>query len=162
VNDYALKTGSDATNAATSSERVAQIDPLTGLVRTRKRPYRILVTGSRDWNDGNVVSEAMLRATDHLGANRGGPVIIVVHGACPTGADAIADRYASMWGWRAESHPANWDDLGRSAGPLRNRHMVELGADVCLAFIKNASRGATHCARLAEKAGIPVRYWREP
>jgi hypothetical protein len=32
--------------------------------------------------------------------------------------------------------------------------MVDLGADLCLAFIRNHSRGAAHCAAAAREAGI--------
>jgi hypothetical protein len=127
--------------------------------------YRILVTGSRSWQDGarlsyelGLVIGAALRE-DHTQDS-----IVIVHGACPSGADAMADRIAGDYGWRTESHPANWRPggvLDRSAGFKRNAEMVEAGADICLAFIRDGSHGASHCASLAEKAGIPVRRFTE-
>lgn len=84
--------------------------------------------------------------------------LVIVHGGCPDGADRIADDIATALGLPIERHFANWHIEGRPAGLLRNARMVALGADVCLAYIHNRSRGATHCADLAEKAGIPT--WR--
>lgn len=107
---------------------------------------RILVTGSRDWHDEIAIEELLFEYSPGL----------LVHGACPTGADAIADAIATRWNWDIERHPADWDRHGKKAGPLRNQHMVDLGADVCLAFILNGSRGASHTARIAEAAGIPT------
>ena len=51
--------------------------------------------------------------------------------------------------------PGNWS-VCPMAGFYRNEHMVSLGADVCLAFIHNGSRGATQCVEVAKKAGIEV------
>jgi hypothetical protein len=128
--------------------------------------YRILVTGSRTWDDIEAVAAAIDTAVDESGASE----VVVVHGACPRGADQMAAEYVEETsGWYGdflarqvteERHPADWERLGKRAGFARNAEMVNLGADICLAFIRDGSRGATHTADLAEKAGIPVRRWR--
>jgi hypothetical protein len=118
--------------------------------------FRVLVTGSRDWADHDLVRDALAMARYQQDG------MVVVHGACPSGADAIASWWVRRFRFlniREERWPADWARLGRAAGPLRNRAMVEAGADLCLAFIRGGSRGASHCAALAEAAGIPVRRW---
>lgn len=131
------------------------------------KPFRVLITGSRDWNDHLAVHEALTRAR----WDAGGPMV-VVHGACPSGADAIAGWWARQYPHldvTEERHPVDWNHQGRRAGLRRNADMVALGADLCLAFIApctkrlcpkrgpHGSHGASHCADLAEAAGIPVR-----
>lgn len=114
---------------------------------------RILVTGSRDWNDFGQIRRSLEAVVDYMGGVTEEAKITVVHGAA-RGADSMAKSIALEKGWRIESHPAHWTLYGRRAGFIRNVEMVKLGADVCVAFIKDQSRGATMCADLAEKAGI--------
>lgn len=136
---------------------------------------RILVTGSRSWTDRRAIATRIEQlATD---AFPGG--VLVLHGDAD-GADRIARDAVRAWkadGWPIDEHavPANWSARCRDtckpghrksrnsgytycpmAGMYRNADMVNLGADVCLAFIRDASRGATGCADLAEAAGIPT------
>lgn len=119
---------------------------------------RVLVTGSRDWDDKETLIEAFkvwwLQAEEPANP-------ILVSGACPTGADAYAEELWDRFGWPVERHPAQWSTYGLPAGPRRNREMVEAGADICLAFIRNHSKGATGCSTLAVSAGIPVRTYRQ-
>ncbi|MEU1663633.1 DUF2493 domain-containing protein [Streptomyces sparsogenes] len=119
-------------------------------------PYRVLVTGSRDWEDQATVWQALADAVRDIPADC---EIVIVHGACPHGADTMADQWATKYGATIERHPANWRINGKRAGFIRNQHMVNLGADICLAFIRNGSRGASHTANLAEQAGIPTKRW---
>lgn len=110
---------------------------------------RILVTGSRTWTDVAVIREHLVYCVTP------GEEVTLVHGDCPRGADFIANEIAIEMGWTIERHPAKWNTHGRSAGYIRNAEMVKLGADIFFAFIKDQSKGASMCADLAEKAGLP-------
>lgn len=116
---------------------------------------RILITGSRDWTETNIIHLAVSEwVRDNVPKNE---VSILVHGDASRGADRMGrDLARGMWWLQEEAHPADWEVSGRAAGFIRNQLMVDLGADVCLAFIRNGSKGATHTAGQAEKAGIPV------
>lgn len=121
---------------------------------------RVLVTGSRDWLDRHTIAKAMAEYRHQIimaESPEAGIDVTLVSGACPTGADRIAEQFAPELGWQVERHPAEWERYGKRAGYLRNVEMVESGADVCLAFIKDESRGASMTARLAEEAGIETR-----
>lgn len=119
---------------------------------------RVLLTGSREWEDWDVLESALKQALQDTDW-REPPTLI--HGGA-RGADKMADWFwRRKWRLPVEVHEAQWDRFGKRAGIIRNQVMVESGAALCLAFIKDKSRGATHCAGLAEGAGIPVRYYRD-
>lgn len=134
---------------------------------------RVLITGSRDWPNRNTVWRALGDQLLHPGAADG---LTVINGMCPTGADLHAHEWylthASKW-VHEDPHPADWErpcdsncyhkprtKNGRPycpmAGHLRNQEMVDTGADVCLAFPLEDSRGTKDCMKRAKKAGIPV------
>lgn len=146
---------------------------------------RILVTGSRDWADDQALAYHLGQAAwDAVGHGR----LTIIHGACPRGADAMADRWARHHGFPVETHPADWDhcadtcppahrvtkrpgdvdhpgeqpDYCPTAGPRRNQHMVDLGADVVVAFLVKGARnaGTRDCMRRATAAGLePREVW---
>lgn len=113
-------------------------------------PYRVLVTGSRTWRDTTPIHVALsVLYAEHR------DTLVIVHGACPNGADTIADRWAFQRLIPAERYPADWS-IGRHTGHRRNADMIATKPDLCLAFILDESPGATGCVRAAAAAGIPT------
>lgn len=120
---------------------------------------RIIVCGSRDYPNVLLVGAVIdcLVETCHRMAKS----LVLVHGDCPTGADAIADACASRAISRGEAvlierHPAPFKTLGPSTGPRRNREMAARGASACIAFWDGASRGTASMMAEATIAKIPV------
>lgn len=125
---------------------------------------RVIVTGSRDW-EGKLaearVHQVLVGALNLSWALE--EPLVVVHGDCPTGADAIADRWArrrEAEGVQLQLFKANWARLGKGAGPARNLAMVDSGADLVVGFLREdtgPSPGTRNCLTLARHAGLPVR-----
>lgn len=112
---------------------------------------RVIVTGSRDWPDRRGVWNAL----DELQEQQRGR-LQVVHGGCPTGADAAAGDWCLFRKVTPRVFRADWERYGKAAGPMRNQNMIDEGADLVLAFVRNDSRGARDTVSRAEKAGIKV------
>lgn len=114
---------------------------------------RVLITGCRHWTPHELADEVISRLVA-----KHGPHVAIVHGACPTGVDAVFDEAARDHGLDVERHPADWDRHGKAAGPVRNEQMVAAGADLCLAIHRSikTSKGTKHCAGQAIAAGIPT------
>lgn len=109
---------------------------------------RVLITGSRGWADKDAIWNKLDQLDKHD--------LVIVHGRCPWGADQIANDWARKNNVAIEPHAALWNKFGRAAGHIRNKEMVDSGADVCYAFLLDDSPGTLGCIKLAESAGIPT------
>lgn len=116
---------------------------------------RVLVTGSRGWTDHEAVWNALSDQYTHATG-----MVTVVHGGA-VGVDSIADEWGMAmlrdgWPVRLEKHIPNYQVHGDRAPLIRNQKMVNLGADVCLAFPMEGGTGTRHCMSRCYAAGIPV------
>lgn len=138
---------------------------------------KIIVCGSRNLPKGHAwrVSNA-LWSLYQLAGTMNHETFEVVHGGCPDPADpdvVSVDQVASSWVKRGphgngywllqviESvHPADWDQFGKAAGPIRNKKMAVGGADLCLGFLwepgGRPSYGTRDMIRQAGIQEIPV------
>lgn len=106
---------------------------------------RVIVCGGRDYSDYRVI-RLVMEALDP-------EYVTVVHGGAQ-GADRIAADVAESEGMPVDEFPARWSEEGRAAGPLRNRRMLEAGADLVIAF--PGGRGTADMVSAAREAGVPV------
>ena len=109
---------------------------------------RVLVCGGRDYTDAETVS----RTLAELRKTRG--IALVIAGGA-RGADTLAADWAKAVGIPCEVYMADWEGLGRKAGPIRNQRMLDEGKpDLVVAF--PGGRGTAGMVRIARAAGVEV------
>jgi hypothetical protein len=124
---------------------------------------RIIIAGSRNFNDFNVLDREVLSIIKELhdkGYSTKREKVIIVSGNA-RGADKLGEEFARRYNLSIASYPANWDLYGKSAGYRRNEEMAiyakqdkEVG--VLIAFWDGISKGTKHMIDLANKHGLKV------
>ena len=111
---------------------------------------KVLVCGSRFWKN----KEKLYKFLDELE-----PYIdTVIEGEAP-GADSMARDWALENQIPVKRYPANWDEFGKKAGPIRNRQMLMEGnPDLVIAFHEKIekSKGTKDMINVANKAKVSV------
>ena len=120
---------------------------------------KVLVSGSRNHLNEYGVIKYLEQWISEQEDNK----FSMIHGDCPDrlvsknlvmgrSVDMIAAKTFKKYG-KVQGFPADWS-LGKPAGMIRNKKMVDMEPDVLLAFPFGASPGTRNCISLAKKANI--------
>lgn len=112
---------------------------------------KILICGDRDWDDRTTMGWFI----NSLQQNT-----IIVNGGAE-GADKMSTDLAILFGFEYKEYYADWETFGDSAGPRRNKEMLEDNRDLDLvvAFHNDIlnSKGTADMVKRAKDRGVEVR-----
>ena len=114
---------------------------------------RVLICGDRHWCDNDTIKKYLESLPKDT---------VIIEGEAP-GADIMAREEAQKLGLKVLWFPAEWAKYGRSAGPIRNKRMLdEDKPDLVVAFHNNIekSKGTRNMLKQAEMAKIPIKLFR--
>ena len=108
----------------------------------------LAIIGSREFDDYDLLKQSV----EELIRN-GHEIEEIVSGGA-MGADSLGARYANENNIPLTVFRAEWNKYGKSAGPKRNKLIVD-HCDMVLAFWDGESRGTKHSLDLAESLDKP-------
>jgi len=112
----------------------------------------LIIAGPRDWYD----PEALSGYLDNWYATRDCQIDHIITGGA-TGVDTAALYWAKMQTSSIEVIPADWNRYGLSAGPIRNREMVEKADEAVVIRVNKVwSKGSFHLYNTMKQAGKPI------
>ena len=107
-----------------------------------------IVCGGRDYDD----RQAVFSFLDRFQHNEGRISCLIEGGT--TGADRLAAEWTKHHRVTLDTHPANWEEHGRAAGPIRNAEMLLEKPDFVIAF--PGGRGTENMVKQAKEARVTV------
>ncbi len=113
-----------------------------------RQPFRLLVTGSQTWDDTTVIEHALAAILAH---HPGG--VLLVHGACPRGADAIAAAYRPDTRIPQRGTPRGLAPSRLEAVVARHTEPTRTASDVTAPGVRGPRLGTLGSARSLYQAG---------
>ena len=110
---------------------------------------KIIIAGGRDFTD----YELMKSKCNHYLQNIDSPEIV---SGMAKGADTLAIWYAKEFKLPLHGFPANWNLLGKKAGVIRNKEMLDF-ADLVICFWDGRSRSTKNMIEITKEAGKKIR-----
>ena len=110
---------------------------------------KIIIAGGRNFTD----YKKLCKTCDQILQDQ--TDLEIVSGAYYKGADKLGEKYAAEKGFKLTKFLADWNKLGRAAGPKRNEQMANY-ADALIAFWDGKSRGTKNMIELAENRGLKI------
>ena len=120
---------------------------------------RIIIAGSRDFKDYNLLSEKVMEFIESK-EDDDFECVEFISGAA-RGADTLGEQFAYSCGYEVKRFLPSWDRLGKRAGYVRNAEMAKYAVEngntgVLIAFWDGKSKGTKHMIDLAERYGLEV------
>lgn len=125
--------------------------------------YRLIVAGSRDFDTSNnekailhFIAGALIFNNIDISSDN----IEICHGDC-RGVDQVAKVFSKKYNLECFSFPANWNEHGKAAGPIRNEQMAEWACEgdrqgILVVIKKPDSRGSSHMISCAKKRNMKI------
>lgn len=92
---------------------------------------KIMIVGSKAWSNEELIRSVLGRVWEENGCPEN---VVLVHGNDPSGADMMCDKYAVEHGWSLHIIKPDHDKDGKRAYEVRNRKLLNCGADIALVF----------------------------
>lgn len=99
------------------------------------------------------------RIQNEIVANRNDISEVVIISGTARGADRLGELYAERTNSKIKRFPADWDNLGKRAGYVRNAEMAKYaakGIGVLVAFWDGKSKGTKHMIDLAKRYDLEI------
>ena len=119
-----------------------------------KKDYRVMICGSRTFNDYSLLEEQVILALNKRNITRAEHNIIIISGKAK-GADTLGEQFAKQYELQVEEYPAKWNDFSEPcrikynkfgnpynalAGMNRNTDMINV-SDLVIMFHDGKSKG---------------------
>jgi hypothetical protein len=115
---------------------------------------RVIICGSRNWNNFKVIEDFILTLPEGT---------VIIEGDC-AGADKISGYLGRQHGYTVIRVSAKWEKYGVAAGPIRNQEMLDTyKPNLVVAFHNDIehSKGTKDMIERATKFGIETKIIKE-